>query len=444
MDAASATRLELEKAHKQYAARNPRSSALHKDACRVLPGGSTRTALFYLPFPVMMVRGEGSHLWDADEQEYADFLGEYTAGLYGHTHPKIRAAMEMVLAQGINLGGHSPLEALLAEKICERFPSIAQLRFTNSGTEANFMAVSASCAITSRKKILVFDGAYHGGAFSFSHGKSRVNAPFEFVTARYNDLDATMDVLAEYAEQLAAILVEPMLGAGGCLPAEAEFLKQLRGAATACGALLIFDEVMTSRLAWGGLQSLHNISPDFTTLGKYIGGGMTCGAFGGSREVMRCFDGRNADAFPHAGTFNNNVVTMAAGIAGLSVYDSPQCRRLNDRGDELRRQLNRLAESHQAPLHFTGLGSMMNVHLCRGPLRTPSDLLGADQELAELFFFDLLSEGIWLARRGMIVLSLPTSEADCEALVSAVESFIRKRGRLFQNERRFVTVIAPA
>src|SRR6267143_2657707 len=331
----------LSEAQEHYRARNPKSLAQYHEACAAMPGGNTRSAIFVDPFPLTMSRGEGSHLWDLDGHEYVDFLSEFTAGLFGHSHPKIRRAIDEALDSGWNLGAQGAAEARFAAAICDRFPSIELVRFTNSGTEANLMAVSAARAITGRPKILVFEGGYHGGVFYFRGHGSPLNAPFEYLLGRYTDLEAVEALVRPRRAELAAILVEAMQGTTGCIPAERSFLAGLRTLADETGALLIFDEVMTSRLAPGGLQELHGILPDLTTLGKYVGGGMSFGAFGGRAEIMERFDPRRPDAFQHAGTFNNNVLTMNAGLAGLTeIYTPERARALNEWGDRLRERLN--------------------------------------------------------------------------------------------------------
>ena len=385
----------LAEAQEQYSADNPKSLKQYEEACEVFPGGNTRTVLFYPPFPLTMIRGEGANLWDADGHKYVDFLSEYTAGIYGHSHPVIRAAIDKALDGGIDLGGHNTLEAKLAAAVCARFPSLDLVRFTNSGTEANLMAVSAACAITGRKKILVFNGAYHGAVFFFTGGGSPINAPFGFVVANFNDTDQTMALLKKHADDLAAVLIEPMMGVAGCLPADETFLQALREETRKHGIYLIFDEVMTSRLSPGGLQELHDVLPDMTTLGKYIGGGMSFGAFGGRKDIMEHFDPRRADSFPHAGTFNNNVLTMSAGIAGLTqIYTPEAARQFNARGDQLRQRLNDLVKAKGVNMLFTGIGSMFNVHMRSGPVRTPDDASKADATLRELFFFDMIVDGM--------------------------------------------------
>jgi glutamate-1-semialdehyde 2,1-aminomutase len=423
--------LALEAAREEFRRANPASEKLHREAARHLPGGNTRTVLFHAPFPLRFVRAEGCRLWDADGHEYVDFLSEYTAGVYGHSHPVIREAVDEAFSFGVNVGGHTPLEMRFAEAVRSRFENIELVRFTNSGTEANLMALVTARVFTRREKVMVFSGAYHGGVLSFHHGGIPINVPFPYVVAPYNDTAATLGLIERHGDDLAAILVEPMMGAGGCVPARADFLRSLRESATRCGALLVFDEVMTSRLAPGGLSAVHRIRPDLTTLGKYIGGGMSFGGFGGRAEVMRLYDPSLPGAMPHAGTFNNNTLTMTAGYAGLTKAFTPEAQiAMNDRGDRLRDRLNRLSRRAARAMQFTGIGSMMSVHFAEGEIANEADVDRANPEMKELFFFDLLAQGVYVARRGGIVLSLVTFDAECDRLVGAVEAFLERRAVL--------------
>ena len=425
--------LALQEARERYVARNPRSLARYVEATAVMPGGNTRTVLHFDPFPLAMVRGEGCRLWDADGADYVDFLGEYTAGIYGHSHPVIRAAVDRAMNEGINFGASNLLEAKFASVVCKRF-NLERVRFTNSGTEANLMALATACAVTGRRSVMVFYGGYHGGVFTFAGGGNKINAPFDFIVAPYNDIEGTAALLKQHGEKLAAIILEPMMGGGGCIAAEPAFLQSLRDGASACGALLILDEVMTSRLAPGGLQSVRGVKPDLTTFGKYIGGGMSFGAFGGRADIMDRFDPRRADALPHAGTFNNNVLTMSAGIAGLTEIYTPEAAvALNARGDALRERLNGICSRAGVPMQFTGIGSMMSVHMMTGPIRSPADAAKGDAKLKELFFFDMLAAGNWLARRGMMALMLPIGDAECDRLAGAVEEFVSARRSLLSS-----------
>ena len=428
-----ALKLALQAAHADYIAANRASAERHRQRLARMPGGNTRTVLHYAPFPLTFVRGEGVMLWSADGRRYTDFLGEFTAGLYGHSHPRIRQVLKDTLDQGLSFGGCNLYEDRFAALMAERFRSVELIRFTNSGTEANLLAVATAVAVTGRRKVLVFKGGYHGSVFQFMGAGSPMNAPYEFLLGSYNDLDATRDLIASQGETLAAILVEPMLGAGGCIPGSRPFLGLLREEASRAGAILIFDEVMTSRLAPGGLQSVHQIVPDLTTFGKYLGGGLSFGAFGGRRAIMQRFDPARPDFLMHAGTFNNNVLSLAAGLVGLHEVFTPEAvLALNELGERLRARLNALFSEHGVALQATGCGSLMTVHAMRGAIRTPADLAAADPLAAELLFFDLLAAGFWIARRGFIVVSLPTTAADCERLISALATIIGRRAPLLQ------------
>ncbi len=419
----------LNEAKEAYVTSAPASLARYVEATTVMPGGNTRTVLHYAPFPLAMTRAAGCRMWDADGREFIDFLGEYTAGLYGHSHPMIRAALDRALDNGISFGASNMTEARFARAVCERF-GLQRVRFTNSGTEANLLAMSLGRIFTRRRKILVFNGSYHGAVFGFAGGGSPINVPFEYVLAPYNDIERTRALITD---ELALVILEPMVGSGGCIPATPAFLQMLRTETTRVGALLILDEVMTSRLAPGGLQSVHGIRPDLTTFGKYIGGGMSFGAFGGRAEIMDLFDPRRVDALPHAGTFNNNVLTMTAGLTGLTeIYTPEAANALNARGEALRGRLNALCQAANAPLQFTGMGSMLAVHAMRGPIESPDDAARSDAKLKELFFFDMLAHGIWLARRGMMTVSLPIGDTECDRLVAAVEEFLSARSSLLQ------------
>ena len=413
----------------RYVERRPQSRRLQAEAADVLPGGNTRSVLFFPPFPPYMASGKGCRLTDVDGHTYLDALGEFTAGLYGHSDPVIREAIERALRGGLNLSSHTPTEAALAREIRARIPSMQRLRFTNSGTEANLLALGAAVAHTGRRTVLVFEGAYHGGVLSFPAGTHpSVNVPHAFVVAPYNDLEAAGAALDAHRGDVAAILVEPMLGSGGCIPGESGFLHGLRALADEHGALLVFDEVMTSRLSYGGRQASLGLVPDLTTLGKYFGGGMSFGAFGGRADVIDRFDPRRADALAHAGTFNNNVLTMAAGLAGLRhVLTREALDALNARGDRLRSALNTVFERHGVGLGATGLGSLLTLHASAGPVRSARDLAGVDPRLKDLLFFDLLERGVWIARRGFMALSLPFGEAEVDAIVGVLDEVVSAR-----------------
>ena len=385
----------LAKAHSSYTHLNPISLQAHQSACQHQPGGNTRTVLHTNPFPITFASGNGCTLTSLDGHTYTDFLGEYTAGVYGHNNATIRTAIDEALSRGWSLGGNNVYEKELAKQVCERFtPTMQLVRFTNSGTEANMMAVATAVAWTGRRKILVFRGGYHGATLSFRDPPigpvtKSVNLPHEWVVGTYNDIAQTEEVLSALPpESLAAILVEPMLGNAGAIPGSLPFLQFLRSYSSSHGALLIFDEVMTSRLSYRGLGYKLGIQPDLMTLGKWLGGGMSFGAFGGRRDIMDMYDPTKSGSLAHAGTFNNNVISMAAGCAGCKVLDEKTTNRLNDLGELMKKMVTDVIDKrlYGDASHMNGAdeGSMKcnsslsfpaksshNVHSLRATLLSP-------------------------------------------------------------------------
>jgi glutamate-1-semialdehyde 2,1-aminomutase len=407
-----------------YVAARPISAEWADRANAVMPGGNTRSVLRFDPFPFRVARAAGQHLWDVDGHCYLDLLGNYTAGLLGHSPQPVLDAARGALESGWALGSVHNDEVRLAELLVARFPSLEQLRFTNSGTEANLMALALATHHTGRSKVVVFANGYHGGVLTFGAGTNPVNVPHDWLILPYNNAAAAQQAFDDHGDEIAAVLVEPMQGSGGCIPGDPEFLAELRRLCSDRGALLIFDEVMTSRFAPGGAQEVLSITPDLTTLGKYLAGGLTFGAFGGRRDIMRAFDPSAGGALGHAGTFNNNVTSMAAGVAALTEVLTPErLAATNARGDELRFRLNELFVAHNVPMCVTGTASLMNVHGTAGPVHSAADLKDADDRRKELLFFHLLDAGIYIARRGFIALSIEVTDDDVDTMVASVDSF---------------------
>lgn len=254
----------------RYVAANPKSADSFGRASVSLAGGNTRSVLHYDPFPMVLVSGRDCFVSSEDGREYVDFVSEYSACMLGHSHPAVAEAVQAVMSRGINLGGASKEEQVLAALLTERIPSMARVRFCNSGTEANTMALTLARHHTGRRKILAFENGYHGGFIGFDSGVLPTTVPFEFVLARYDDATHVRELVDD---SFAAIIVEPMQGVGGMIPASRRFLQTLREVADATSAVLIFDEVVTSRLNYNALQSHHGVFPDLTTIGKFWGGG---------------------------------------------------------------------------------------------------------------------------------------------------------------------------
>ncbi|MEM8923807.1 MAG: aminotransferase class III-fold pyridoxal phosphate-dependent enzyme [Actinomycetota bacterium] len=400
-----------------YAQARPRSAAQAVEAAEVLPAGSTRSVLDFDPFPFRVARADGCRLHDVDGFTYVDLLGDYTAALLGHNPPEVAEAVRGVLDRGWSLGAIADGEHRLARLLCERFPSIEQIRFTNSGTEANLMAIQLARHVTGRSKVLVVHNGYHGGLLYFGSGGSAIQAPFDYVFGHYNDLD-TMAVHFGRGDDPACVLIEPMMGAGGGIRGTAEFLAGLRTLCDDSGALLIFDEVMTSRMSIGGGQRRLGITPDMTTLGKYLGGGLTFGAFGGAAHHMGEVDPARGGPLSHGGTFNNNAFTMSAGAAAVEqLLTEEALDELFERGERLRARLTEVIGDR--PLAVTGWGSILGIHAVAAPVEAPTDLAGVDPAVGELLFHGLLARGYYIARRGFIALSLSVGDDELDGFVAA-------------------------
>ncbi|WP_210315566.1 aspartate aminotransferase family protein [Nitratireductor aestuarii] len=378
-----------------------------------------------------MASGHGATLKDVDGNTYVDLVGEFSAGLYGHSDPVIMQAVRDALEGGVVLAAPTRLEIELASLISARFPSVERLRFCNSGTEANILALMTAIAVTGRKRVLAFKGAYHGGVLTFPPDGNPLNIPLDVTLANYNDVAGTEEMIRQAGKDLAAVIVEPILGAAGNIPATQEFMQMLRRASSECGALLIFDEVKTSRTGRGGMQGQFGVFPDLTTLGKYIGGGLACGAFGGSADIMARFDPGAPGGLKHAGTFNNNVCTMAAGIAGLSqVFTAERADEFLATTDGFRKGLNALCAERGVAMQFSGLGSMFTMHFTGRTITGPADLPSHSRSLSQLFHMFALLRGVLVAGRGDFFISLPTSDAQMQTVRETVDDFIRVYGNL--------------
>ncbi len=431
LDHASAIDTALAHAEQQFIAANPLSQARHQRACHVMPGGHSRQTLFYAPFPLTIASGDAARVTDLDGHQYLNLVGDYAAGVFGQTCAPIQQAVRDALQAGISLSGLNTKELELAELISRRIPSIEQLRFCNSGSEAVLFASLVARHATKRPKLLVFNGCYHGGFMIYGPSDPGLSVPFPLVKATYNDVPGTRATLRANGTDIAAVLVEPMMGSGGCIPASAEFLTMLREETRRAGIVLIFDEVMTSRLAPGGVQSLRGIQPDMTTLGKFWGGGFAFGAFGGSRELMRHLDTRSGGLLSQGGTFNNNILAMSAGLVGArDVYTPEACVWLNALGDKLREQLNALGRSLSLGFQATGLGGVLNTHWRDVSMTEPSLLEPATAPVRRLFQLEMFSRGYYVAQRGMINLSLPLQESDLDGFVGQVRDYLSRHAAI--------------
>jgi glutamate-1-semialdehyde 2,1-aminomutase len=421
----SPARVDLAPVLARYTSMTPRSRAFFDQAERSLAGGTTRTTVYFEPYPPAMVSGQRCWIEDLDGNRRIDFLANYTSLILGHAHPTVVAAVTQQAQRGSAFAAPTTNELRLAELICSRVPSVERLRFANSGTEATLFALRLARAFTRRDKVLIFEGGYHG-THDYAAATTSAGIPDAVrgtvVSALYNDLDSVARVVGEVGDDLAAIIVEPILGSGGLIPARPEFLHGLREVTAANGSLLIFDEVISLRVAPGGAQAVYGVTPDLTTMGKIIGGGYPVAAFGGRADVMALLDPRgDGPAIPHGGTFNGNPVGTAAGIATLETLTPAEYERMNSLGDLLRGRLTALFERLGLAVQVSGMGSLFNLHFTADDIfdyRSSRAGANADSRAAMLA---LLNEGIYLAPRGLGAISTPMAEAEVDALVQAVE-----------------------
>ncbi|WP_204252054.1 aminotransferase class III-fold pyridoxal phosphate-dependent enzyme [Phyllobacterium zundukense] len=403
----------LERERGKFANANPKSAAQY-EAASAFPGGSTRSVLYYPPFPLSIAKGLKSKIWDVDGHEYSDFLNEYSAGLFGHSNSAIKDAIVTALEDGINLGGPNRYEACLASALTKRFSHMERIRFCNTGTEANIAAIQLALHVTNRKSVLFFKGGYHGGFIWYPNGGMPLNIDFHEKVAPFNDEDALDEMFALHGSEFGACIIEPVMSAGGAIPATRPFLVKLQAKCIEHSVILIFDEVVSSRLNLGGMQALHEIYPDITTLGKYIGGGLSFGAFGGRAELIDRLDMRRPDAVAHAGTFNNNVLSMAAGLAASTVLTKEAIDRINGLGDAAREQFSSISPDKQK-MSISGQGSLSCVHF-------------ESKEVHDLYHLHLLMSGYYTARRGSVYLSLETTESEILGFLDATRVFVERFG----------------
>jgi glutamate-1-semialdehyde 2,1-aminomutase len=426
----------------EYLAKSTRSRALHEEALGVMPGGNSRTTTFFDPYAFYIQRGQGAHIWDVDGVDRLDFNGNYTSLILGHAPADVIKAAQEAAALGMSFPGPTEHEVRLAEILTRRLPSMETLRFTNSGTEATMNAVRVARAFTGRPKIAKFEGAYHGthdwvlvsvAPNPKAAGNRRRPKPIatsaglppaavrHAVVLPWNDADACEEIIGKEAANLAAVIVDPLLGIGGVLPPVAGFLERLREVTARHGIVLIFDEVISFRIAEGGAQQRFGVRPDLTTLGKIIGGGLPVGAFGGRRDIMEFYDPRRGAArIGHGGTFNANPVTMAAGVATMNALTPEAYARLDALGERLRGGVTRLLQATRRRGQVTGIGSLFCLHWTSGALTDYRSSRPKDPDMPLRVFLALINEGILLTQRGLGACSLAMAEEDVDRFVNAL------------------------
>ncbi len=391
-----------------------RSDELFSRALRCIPGGVNSPVRAFRAVgrtPVFIARAEGATLWDVDGNRYCDCVGSWGPMLLGHGHPRVVAAVTRAAGMGFSFGAPTALEVTMAGLIGAMIPSMEMVRMVNSGTEATMSAVRLARAFTRREKIIKFEGCYHGHGDAFliraGSGAMTLGVPDSpgvlpgtaagTLTAQFNDLESVKALVSGHRGNVAAVIVEPVVGNMGCVPPAPGFLEGLRAVCSEEGALLIFDEVMTGfRVGPGGAQALYGVSPDLTTLGKIIGGGLPVGAYGGRREIMEMV----APSGPmyQAGTLSGNPLAMTAGFETLSILreDPNLYRRLEDLGATLERELVRIACGAGIAAGVNRVGSMLTLFFADSPVTDYRSAARSDTARFAVYFREMLAQGIYL------------------------------------------------
>ncbi len=414
-----------------------RSGQLYQRACAVLPGGNTRTSLYWPPHQIYAVSGSGSRILDVDGIERIDLNNNFTTLIHGHSHPLVVERVREQVGRLISVGLTTELEIQLAELICARVASIEQVRFANSGTEAVLAAIKAARAFTGRPKIAKCEGAYHGSADLVEISNASKPAEWgdesapervpmskgtpagvlkDIVILPFNNVEASEHLLQRHASELAAVIIDPLPVRAGLIAASAEYLAMLRSFTRHSGSLLISDEVLTFRLGHGGAQTRFEYVPDLTALGKIIGGGIPVGAVGGRKDIMAVFDPRSGFSVWHGGTFNGNPTTMAAGLATMELLTPAAFERLEKLGDLARLRVREAFDAAGVPGQVTGAGSLLRIHCTDRSITNYRQFFPTPQEAQRLesLMVYLVNHGFLMMRAGIAALSTVLTEAEID------------------------------
>lgn len=436
----------FESVKKIYADARPNSRRLHTEACKYMPGGDTRTATFFLPFPNFIKYGDGAYMYDEDGFKLLDFQNNYTSLIHGHAHPETVEAVREQIAKGSAYTAPFEKQIELSEILTQRFPSVDMIRYTNSGTEANMHALRIARAYTGKAKIIKTEGGYHGTTDVFeasvdpnikkagtldqikvipeSRGVSE-NALKDVLVVPFNDIERTRKMIEEHHRETACIIIEPIMGSAGQITPDLEYLKFLREITTQYHIVLIFDEVVTGRLSLGGAQKFYGVTPDLTTMGKIIGGGTPVGAFGGKQEIMQMYDPHEKKMY-HSGTFNGNAVTMAAGLATMKAYNQEAVDYVNGLGTLFKEGVLKIYDKLGLNMKISGAGSIYNLLFTDKEVKNYRDVASAHEELNKVLYMSLLTKGVFDAERGMFCMSTAMTKEDIRFGLDTLETSLRE------------------
>ena len=433
----------------RYIRSTPKSKALWEEAKNYMPGGDSRNSIFWAPYPIFVDHATGCHVVDSDGVDRLDFIGTMTTLVLGHSPKAVVDVVQKQMTQGVVYNAPNAHQVRLAKLLCERIPSFDLVRFTNSGTEATLNTIRAARAVTGKNKIAKVEGGYHRSHDQVSVSvrvnpakageRSHPNAMAateglgegtldQVVVMPFNETAIARKILEENKDELAAVIIEPMLGSVGMLPATTEFLTMLREFTAENGVILIFDEVISYRAALGGAQDYYGITPDMTSLGKIIGGGFSIGAFGGKKSIMDLYDPTQPGGprVAHAGTFNANPVTMLAGAATLDELTPEVYRRLEEMTEYLRAEVLKVGAELETPVQVTGLGSLFGIHFTGEELIGYRDIAAEDGAFRHKVFLGLLNEGILMASNLVGAVSTEIGKTEIDTFAAALRRVLER------------------
>lgn len=392
-----------------------------KRLARCMPGGDTRSTTWFPPHPIVVESASGCQMQDVCGHVLYDFLGNYTSLVHGHQPSFVTAAIESQLRHGFVFGAPMKEHGHLAQEIVDRISGADLVRFTNSGTEATMLAARLAQAHTARQRLAVAFGSYHGSFPSLRWQDSTLTGTVVYPS---EDSAETLRVLGE-AGPLAAVFIEPVLASGGVITPKTEFLRFLREYCDSTGTVLVFDEVQTFRLGYGGRQGVIAVAPDLTALGKIIGGGLPIGAVAGIEPIMRLTNPSMPHPVAHGGTFNGHGLAMVGGYAALKHLDAETIERLNHLGDRLAEGIREACAVSPVPVSVTSCGSIVNVHAGRDVQTAEQAKAAAETSLAQYVHLGLINQGVYIASRGEMCVSTPMTETTIDFAVQAMTAVLK-------------------
>lgn len=434
------TTVSVSTAIERYSKQTARSRQLHADAGGIIPGGVSRGTLAFQPYPFYAAGAAGAYVTDVDGNEYLDLVNNYTSLPHGHHHPQTVAAAQTELAQSSAVGTAHPLEPVYAKELRERIPTLQRLHFTTTGSEAVAFAARVARAVTARPRILKFEGGFHGSYSEFyrdiavtpprepgTSGPTVASSaglePTNTITAIYNDTASVSMAFEHWGAEIAAVVVEPFLGNASLVAAETDFLSRIFDEARKHGALVVFDEVQSLRMGFGGAQGRWGLTPDLTAIGKIMGGGFALAAFGGSADLLSVLEG-STPAVLQTGTFTAAPMAIAAGRAAMQALDEPAYERLEQLTETFRHGVREVFARHRLPIHVNGIGSMFNISISEEPVTSYRAHRAADSEMWERIRLEMVIRGVLIMPRGTGCLSTAVTAVDVGYALDALDQSI--------------------